>query len=235
MNKKKIILLLLITLLIGGFFVFDLGQYFNLSYLKEKQGLIESYYQQQPLLTIIIFFLTYVVFTGLSLPAASILTLAAGALFGVFVGTIIVSFASTLGATLAFLASRFLFRDLVQDRFAERLALINQGVEKDGAFYLFTLRLVPIFPFFVINLVMGLTPIRVLTYALVSQLGMLAATIIYVNAGTQLAKIKEIGDILSPELLASFVLLGVFPLIARKAVQMVQTHQARQKEQAEHD
>ena len=227
MNTKKIILLLVIALLIAGFFIFDLGQYFNLSYLKEKQGAIDNFYQQQPLLTIVIFFLTYVLFTGLSLPAASILTLAAGALFGVIVGTIIVSFASTLGATLAFLASRFLFRDLVQERFAERLALINQGVEKDGAFYLFTLRLVPIFPFFVINLVMGLTPIRVITYALVSQLGMLAATIIYVNAGTQLAKIDEIGDILSAELLISFALLGVFPLLARKIVQAVQQRQAR--------
>ncbi len=218
MKTNKIILLIVIVALIGGFFVFDLGQYFNLSFLKEKQSLIEDYYSEHPLLTIVIFFLTYVLFTGLSLPAASILTLAAGALFGVLVGSLLVSFASTIGATLAFLASRFLFRDLIQNRFADRLELINQGIEKDGAFYLFTLRLVPVFPFFVINLVMGLTPIRTLTYALVSQVGMLAATIVYVNAGTQLAKINELGDILSAQLLISFALLGVFPLLARKTV-----------------
>ena len=168
----------------------------------------------------LIFFLTYVLVTGLSLPAASILTLAGGAVFGVLIGTVLVSFASTIGATLAFLASRFLFRDFIQNRFADKLQIINQGIEKDGAFYLFTLRLVPVFPFFIINLVMGLTPIRTLTFALVSQIGMLAATIVYVNAGTQLAKVNGLGDILSPQLIASFVLLGVFPLITKKSVDL---------------
>lgn len=146
------------------------------------------------------------------------MTLAAGAIFGLLAGTIIVSFASTIGATIAFLASRYLFRDLVQNRFQDKLRVINDGVEKDGAFYLFTLRLVPVFPFFVINLLMGLTPIRTATYAFVSQAGMLAATIVYVNAGTQLGKIEEAGDILSPALLASFVILGLFPLIAKKSI-----------------
>ena len=135
-------------------------------------------------------------------------------------GTVLVSFASTIGATLAFLASRFLFRDFIQNRFSDKLKVINRGIEKDGAFYLFTLRLVPAFPFFIINLVMGLTPNRTLTFALVSQIGMLAATIVFVNAGTQLAKISGLGDILSPQLIASFVLLGLFPLIAKKSVEL---------------
>ena len=220
MKSGKIILIVAIIGLIASFFIFDLGQYFNLAFLKARQGDIEVYYANNPIQTVLIFFLTYVLVTGLSLPAASILTLASGAVFGVLIGTVLVSFASTIGATLAFLASRFLFRDFIQNRFADKLQVINQGIEKDGAFYLFTLRLVPAFPFFIINLVMGLTPIRTLTYALVSQIGMLAATIVYVNAGTQLAKVNKIGDILSPQLIASFILLGVFPLIAKKSVDL---------------
>ena len=231
MKPGKIILIVAIIGLIASFFIFDIGQYFNLAFLKARQGDIEVYYANNPVQTVLIFFLTYVLVTGLSLPAASILTLAGGAVFGVLIGTVLVSFASTIGATLAFLASRFLFRDFIQNRFADKLQVINQGIEKDGAFYLFTLRLVPAFylftlrlvpafPFFIINLVMGLTPIRTLTYALVSQIGMLAATIVYVNAGTQLAKVNKIGDILSPQLIASFILLGVFPLIAKKSVDL---------------
>ena len=218
MKANKIVLILVIFVLIAGFFVFDVGQYVNLEYLKAKQASIESYYIEHPLNTVLIYFFVYVIFTGLSLPAASILTLAGGAIFGLLIGTILVSFASTLGATLAFLASRFLFKDFVQQRFGDKLEDINQGVEKDGAFYLFTMRLVPVFPFFVINIVMGLTPIRTLTYATVSQIGMLAATIVYVNAGTQLAKVNEVGDILSLPLIASFVLLGLFPLITKKTL-----------------
>lgn len=220
MKSGKIILVVAILGLIASFFIFDMGQYFNLAFLKARQSDIEVYYANNPIQTVLIFFLTYVLVTGLSLPAASILTLASGAVFGVLIGTVLVSFASTIGATLAFLASRFLFRDFIQNRFADKLQVINQGIEKDGAFYLFTLRLVPAFPFFIINLVMGLTPIRTLTYALVSQIGMLAATIVYVNAGTQLAKVNKIGDILSPQLIASFILLGVFPLIAKKSVDL---------------
>ncbi len=224
MNKSKIFLLLLIISLIVSFFAFDLGQYFNLAFLKARQADIDSYYLSHPIQTALIFFITYVIFTGLSLPAASILTLAGGAIFGVLAGTILVSFASTLGATLAFLASRFLFRDAIQSRFSDKLGIINQGVEKDGGFYLFTMRLVPVFPFFVVNLVMGLTPIRTTTFALVSQAGMLAATIVFVNAGTQLAKIESPADILSPQLIASFVLLGVFPLIAKKSVELIRSN-----------
>jgi len=218
MKPGKIALILVIIGLIFAFFAFDLGQYFNLAFLKARQAEINSFYLSNPLQTTLIFFATYVLFTGLSLPAASILTLAGGAIFGVLLGTILVSFASVMGATLAFLASRFLFRDVIQNRFADKLALINQGIEKDGAFYLFTLRLVPVFPFFIINLVMGLTPIKTITFALVSQIGMLAATIVYVNAGTQLAKIETAGDILSPQLIASFVLLGIFPLATKKLI-----------------
>ena len=218
MKPGKIALLIVGLVLIAGFFIFDLGQYFNLAFLKAQQSNIESYYVNNPVKTSLLFFFTYVLATGLSLPAAGILTLAGGAIFGVLVGTILVSFASTIGATLAFLASRFLFRGFVQERFADKLKVINQGMEKDGAFYLFSLRLVPVFPFFIINLVMGLTPIRTVVFAFASQLGMLAVTIVFVNAGTQLAKIEEVGDILSPQLIASFVLIGVFPLLAKKSV-----------------
>ena len=218
MNANKTFLILIIIALITGFFIFDIGPYVNLEFLKARQADIENYYVEHPLNTILIFFFTYVLFTGLSLPASSILTLTGGAIFGLLAGTILVSFASTLGATLAFLASRFLFKDFIQQRFRDKLEVINQGIIKDGAFYLFTMRLVPVFPFFIVNIIMGLTPIRTLTYAMVSQIGMLAPTIVFVNAGTQLAKINEVSDILSFPLIASFVLLGIFPLIAKKTV-----------------
>lgn len=152
------------------------------------------------------------------------MTLAGGALFGLGVGTLLVSFASSIGATLAFLASRFLFRDWVQGRYGERLAAINKGMEKDGAFYLFTLRLVPVLPFFVMNLLMGLTPIKTRTFYWVSQVGMLAGTLVYVNAGTQLACIDSLSGILCPGLLGSFVLLGILPLLAKRLVALVQAH-----------
>ena len=218
MNKTKITLFTVIILLVALFFVFDLGQYFNLEYLKEKQAAMDAYYEREPVTTTVSYFLLYVIITGLSLPGAAILTLAAGAIFGVLWGTIVVSFASTIGATLAFLFSRYLFREAIQGRFADKLTAINRGMEEEGAFYLFTLRLVPIFPFFIINLVMGLTTIRVLTFFLVSQVGMLAGTIVYVNAGTQIAKIEQLKDILSLELILSFALLGIFPLLAKKTV-----------------
>ena len=218
MNKTKITVFTVIILLVALFFVFDLGQYFNLEYLKEKQAAMDAYYEREPVTTTISYFLLYVIITGLSLPGAAILTLAAGAIFGVLWGTIVVSFASTIGATLAFLFSRYLFREAIQGRFVDKLTAINRGMEEEGAFYLFTLRLVPIFPFFIINLVMGLTTIRVLTFFLVSQVGMLAGTIVYVNAGTQIAKIEQLKDILSLELILSFALLGIFPLLAKKMV-----------------
>ena len=222
MNLRKLLLIAALVLLVGAFFAFDLGRYLSLDFFKSQQAAIEAYRTAQPALTAGFFFAIYVAVTGLSLPGAAIMTLVAGAIFGLWWGTLIVSFASTIGATLAFLASRFVLRDWVQGKFGERLKTINAGVEKEGGFYLFTLRLVPIFPFFVINLAMGLTPIRTGIFYWVSQIGMLAGTLVYVNAGTQLAQINSLQGILSPGLLASFVLLGVFPLIAKKIVATIQ-------------
>jgi len=209
------------VVLVAAYFVFDLGQYFSLGYLKSRQAEIDAYYGSNPLQTVAVFFLIYVAVTGLSLPGATIMTLAAGAIFGLLWGTIMVSFASSIGATLAFLVSRFLLRDSVQAKFGDKLKAINAGIDKDGAFYLFTLRLVPAFPFFVINLAMGLTSLKTRTFYWVSQLGMFAGTLVYVNAGTQIARIESAAGILSPALIASFTLLGLFPLIAKKIVAMV--------------
>ena len=221
MNPRKLLLLLVLALLVGAFFVFDLGRFFSLDYFKSQQAVIEAWRGAHPALTAGVFFAIYVAVTGLSLPGAAIMTLAAGALFGLLWGTLVVSFASTLGATLAFLVSRFVLRDWVQGKFGEKLTAVNAGMEKEGGFYLFTLRLIPIFPFFIINLVMGLTPIRTWTFYWVSQVGMLAGTLVYVNAGTQLARIDSLKGILSPGLLLSFALLGIFPLIARQIVALV--------------
>jgi pyruvate/2-oxoglutarate dehydrogenase complex dihydrolipoamide dehydrogenase (E3) component/uncharacterized membrane protein YdjX (TVP38/TMEM64 family) len=218
MSKGRIAVLAAIAALIAAFFVFDLGQYLTLDYFKAQQAAIDAYFRAHPLPTAAIYFAIYVAVTGLSLPGAALMTIVGGAIFGLLWGTVIVSFASVIGATLAFLASRFLFRDAIQRKFGDKLAAINRGVEKEGAFYLFALRLVPAFPFFVINLVMGLTPIRTWTFYWVSQLGMLAGTIVYVNAGTQIARIDSLAGLVSPGLIGSFVLLGIFPLIAKKVV-----------------
>lgn len=203
------------------FFVFDLGQYLSLAYLKSRQEWLVDIYARHTLWTIGAYMLVYIMVTALSLPGAAVMTLAGGALFGLVTGTVVISFASTIGATLAFLVSRFLLKNWVQDRFKDKLHAINQGIERDGAFYLFTLRLVPVFPFFIINLVMGLTPIRTIRFYLVSQVGMLPGTLVYVNAGTQLAQIDSLKGILSPGLLLSFALLGIFPLLARKGVAFI--------------
>ena len=198
------------------FFALDLGQYLNLEAIKARQAQLEGWRAAQPLQAALIFFGAYVLVTALSLPGATVMTLAGGAIFGLGWGTLLISFASSIGATLAFLASRWLLGSWVQERFADRLKAFNEGMERDGAFYLFTLRLVPLVPFFVINLAMGLTRIKPLTFYGVSQLGMLPATLVYVNAGTQLAQIDSLAGIVSPGLLGSLVLLGVFPLLARK-------------------
>lgn len=213
MSKSKLLVLAVIAAAITAFFVFDLKQYLSLDYFQAQRAAIEAQVQAYPLRTALLFFGVYVAVTGLSLPGAAIMTLIAGALFGLLWGTAIVSFASTLGATLAFLASRFLLGDWVQQRFGDRLRPINEGIAREGAFYLFALRLVPAFPFFVINLVMGLTPIRTSTYYWVSQLGMFAGTLVYVYAGTQLGAFK-----ISAGLLLAFALLGIFPLLAKKAL-----------------
>jgi len=212
---KKILILVAFAVAIASFFYFDLGSQLTLANLKAQQQAFDAQYQAAPLLVIGIFFLIYVAATAASVPGALILTLAAGALFGVVAGTIIVSFASSIGATIAFLSSRYLFRDTIKARFGDRLKAIDKGVEKDGPFYLLTLRLVPIFPFFLINLLMGLTAIKARTFYIVSQIGMLLGTLVYVNAGTQLANIEEVSDIGSPGLLLSFAALGITPWMGK--------------------
>ena len=208
---KKLLLLAVIAALVAAFFVLDLDRYFSLDSFRSQQAAIDAYHRAHPLRTAAIYFLVYVAVTGLSLPGAAVMTLAGGAVFGLLWGTVIVSFASTLGATLAFLAARTVLRDWVQERFGRHLRAINEGIERDGAFYLFALRLVPAIPFVAINLVMGVTPMRAWTYLWVSQIGMLAGTIAYVYAGTQLAEFR-----LSIGLVAAFTILGLFPLAAKK-------------------
>jgi uncharacterized membrane protein YdjX (TVP38/TMEM64 family) len=230
MKSSRLLLLLLIVFAIGAFFYFDLQQFLTLDMLKSKQAELLDTWSTHPVRVTAIFGLIYIAVTGLSLPGAVILTLAGGAIFGLLWGTVIVSFASTIGATLAFLAARFLFRDSVMNRFGDRLTAINQGIAKEGAFYLFTLRLVPLFPFFIINLVMGLTTIKTTTFYWVSQLGMLAGTIVYVYAGTQLGKIDSLADIVSPGLLAAFVMLGIFPFLAKALVNRIQQYKESEHE-----
>lgn len=219
---KKLLLLATAIILIALFFIFDLQHILTLDGLKARMDDFRDWQQRSPVLVAASFFVIYILVTALSLPGAAILTLAAGGLFGLTSGLIIVSFASSIGATLAFLVSRYLLRDSIEKKFSSRLKAINEGIEHDGAFYLFTLRLVPIFPFFLINLLMGLTKIKTLTFYLVSQIGMLAGTIVYVNAGTQLAQIDSLKGILSFNLLISFALLGLFPLIAKAIISSVQ-------------
>ena len=215
-------LVLLIAMLVAAFFWFDLQHWLTLDALKGGLNRFEDWRAAAPLKVGFGFFALYVLVTAVSLPGAAILTLAAGALFGLGWGTLIVSFASSIGATLAFLAARYLLRDWVQQRFATRLGPINKGIERDGAFYLFALRLVPAFPFFLINLLMGLTPIRTPVFYAVSQAGMLAGTLVYVNAGTQLARIERLSQVVSPAVLLSFALLGVFPLLAKAILRWLQ-------------
>lgn len=219
---KKNLLALLLALAVGAFFLFDLHQLLTLDGLRSGMDDLAALRAAHPLSLAAAFFAVYVLAAALSLPGATVLTLAAGALFGFLWGSLIVSFASSLGALLAFLISRYLLRDRIQARFGERLQTLNQGVAEEGAFYLFTLRLVPLFPFFLVNLLMGLTPIRARTFYWVSQLGMLAGTLVYVNAGTQLAQLQSLSGILSPALLLSFALLGIFPLLAKKLLGLIQ-------------
>ena len=223
---KKILILAIVAGLIVVYFVFDLGQYLDLDYFKQQQERIMGYRESFPIRTAAIFLIAYILVTGLSLPGAAIATLIGGAIFGLLWGTVLVSFASVIGASCAFLVSRHILRDTIQNRYGDRLRTINEGCEKDGAVYLFTLRMVPLFPFFLINLLMGLTPMRLGMFFIVSQIGMLPGTIVYVNAGTQLAKIDSLGSILSPALIASFVLLGIFPLISKKIIDAMKARKA---------
>jgi uncharacterized membrane protein YdjX (TVP38/TMEM64 family)/SAM-dependent methyltransferase len=219
----KILLALIIVVVIYLFKSSEAWQYLTLDILKEKQDLLKNFYANNPIQTVASFMGIYIVATALSLPGATILTLCSGVLFGFWTGTILVSFASTIGATLAFLTARFLFKETIQNRFREKLERINDGVKKDGSYYLLTLRLIPLFPFFLVNLVMGLTPIRTITYFFVSQIGMLPGTVVYVNAGTELAQINSLKGILSPSLLLSFFLIGILPFFSKWALSIVKS------------
>ncbi len=222
MSKSKTIVLGVIALLIGAFFLFDLGRFLELATLKEHQASLTALIEDNLLLSLALLFVIYVTVTALSLPGAAVMTLAGGALFGFGWGLLVISFASTVGATLAFLVARFLFRDTLKARYASYLKKIDDGIQRDGAFYLATLRLIPVFPFFVINIVLGLTGMKTWTFYWVSQLAMLPGTAVFVNAGTQLAEIERMGDIVSTDLLLSFALLGLFPLIAKFVVGRIQ-------------
>lgn len=222
---KKLAIVGAIILLIILFKVFGLDQYLTLSYLKEQQAHFSKLYADNKVTVIGAYMLVYIIVTALSLPGAAVMTLAGGGLFGLVTGTIVVSFASTIGATCACIVARYLLRDWVQKKFGDKLAKINEGMKNEGGFYLFSLRLVPIFPFFIINLVMGLTPIRIITYFWVSQIGMLPGTIVYVNAGKELAKLDSLKGILSPGLLLSFALLGLLPIITKKLLGLYKARQ----------
>jgi pyruvate/2-oxoglutarate dehydrogenase complex dihydrolipoamide dehydrogenase (E3) component/uncharacterized membrane protein YdjX (TVP38/TMEM64 family) len=226
MKKSKLVVIAVIALLIGAFFALGGHRYLSFENIKAQQSSIQGLFGSHPWTTALVFFLAYVAVTGLSLPGAALMTLIAGAIFGLLWGTLIVSVASSVGATLAFVVSRFLLRDWVQARFGHALRAINEGVAREGGFYLFTLRLIPAVPFFVINLAMGLTPLRTWTFYWVSQVGMLAGTLVYVNAGTQLAAIETPAGILSPGLIGAFVLLGIFPLLAKRAIEFVKARRA---------
>ncbi len=222
--NKKIMLIGFMIVFITAFFIFDLNQYLTFDYLQDKKTILDGLVSSSPIKYGLLFFILYLLVTALSLPGAALMTLAAGALFGLFWGVILVSFASTLGATIAFLLSRFLFRDAVQKYFYKQMSTINKGIEKEGRLYLFSLRMIPLFPFFVINLVMGITKIPVITFFWVSQIGMLAGTIVYINAGTQLAILESAKDIISVPMLLSFALLGVFPILASRIIRIIKRH-----------
>jgi pyruvate/2-oxoglutarate dehydrogenase complex dihydrolipoamide dehydrogenase (E3) component/uncharacterized membrane protein YdjX (TVP38/TMEM64 family) len=220
-NFRKIIIAVLLLASVAAFFALDLGRYFSLAFIKDSQASFATLFNERPVTVTLVFFAVYVAVTALSLPGAAILTLAGGASFGLVWGTVVVSFASTLGATLAMLVARYLLRDAIQARFGRRLDEVHKGIEKEGAFYLFSLRLIPVVPFFALNLLMGLTRIKTWTYFWVSQLGMFAGTVAYVNAGTQIAKIDSLQSILSPGLIGSFVLLGLLPLLVNKVLAFI--------------
>ncbi|KLN63106.1 TVP38/TMEM64 family protein [Vibrio sp. VPAP30] len=213
MNKKIVLGILFVALIV--LLGVNFGQYLTLENAKAQQAELATFIADNFTVAAATYFLAYIAITAFSIPGAAVVTLLGAALFGFWTSLLLVSFASTIGATLAFLSSRYLLRDWVQSKFGEKLNAINQGVEKDGAFYLFSLRLIPVFPFFLINLLMGLTPIATVRFYLVSQLGMLPGTAVYLNAGTQLAQIESLSGIVSPTVLASFALLGLFPVIAK--------------------
>jgi uncharacterized membrane protein YdjX (TVP38/TMEM64 family) len=227
MKLKKIAILIVFVGLIVAVKVFGIDQYLTLSYLKGSLDSLKSLYANHSLMVITVYFVIYVLTTSLSLPGASPLGIAGGALFGFWTATIVVSFASTIGATLACLVSRFLLRDWIQNKFGDRVKKVNEGIEKEGSFYLFTLRLIPLFPFWLINLAMGLTKMSLVKFYWVSQIGMLPGTMVFVNAGKELAKIESIKGILSPGLIISFALIGIFPIAVRKLIALYRSRKGK--------
>jgi uncharacterized membrane protein YdjX (TVP38/TMEM64 family) len=227
MKLKKIVILIVIAGLIVAVKVFGLDQYLTLSNLKGSLDTLKALYRDHSLMVIAGYFVIYVLTTSLSLPGASPLGVAGGALFGFWTATIVVSFASTIGATLACLVSRFLLRDWIQNKFGGKIAKINEGIEKEGAFYLFSLRLIPVFPFWLINLAMGLTKMPLFKFYWVSQIGMLPGTMVFVNAGKELAKIESVKGILSPSLLISFALIGIFPIMVKKLITLYRSKKGK--------
>jgi uncharacterized membrane protein YdjX (TVP38/TMEM64 family) len=224
---KKIVLFAVLACLVAAFFIFDLSRFFTLDYLKQSRDGFASFYADNKIPTLAVYMLLYITVTALSLPGATVMTLAGGALFGFFTGLVAVSFASTIGATLACFVSRYLLRNWVEKKFGDKLSAIHAGLEKEGAFYLFTLRLIPVFPFFVINLLMGLTRMKLWTFYWVSQIGMLAGTAVYVNAGKELGKLESLSGILSPTLIVSFAILGLFPLAVNKILNVYKRRYSR--------
>ncbi len=227
-NLKKITIVLVLIILVAGFMLFDLGDYFSLSYMKESQHKIETLYSENRVEVIAVYMAVYILVTSLSLPGAVVMSLVGGAVFGLITGTVVVSFSSTIGATLACFVSRFVLRDWVQGKFGDKLKTVNEGIEKEGAFYLFTLRLIPAFPFWLINLVMGLTKMRLKTFFWVSQVGMIPGTVVFVNAGKELGKIESLSGILSPGLILSFVFLGLFPIVTKKLMSLYKSRKEKQ-------
>lgn len=228
MSLKKIVLCLIVLGLIAAFFGFDLHHYSDISTIQSTKAQITDYYHDHPIYTGLLFFGAYVLITGLSLPGAAIMSLIAGAMFGIVYGTIMTSFASVSGACIAFLTSRYLFQQTVQQHFAKPLQAINEGMKHEGVWYLLTLRLIPIFPFFMINILMGLTWIKITTFAWVSQLGMLPSTIVLVNAGKQLSSIRSIKDVLSPQIFIALILLGLTPITIKMILKLVRKNTAKQ-------
>ncbi|APX06779.1 TPA: TVP38/TMEM64 family protein [Vibrio campbellii] len=225
MNKKLILGLILVATIL--FLGVNFGQYLTLENAKAQQEALNSFIDQNFIYAAATYFFAYIAITAFSIPGAAVVTLLGAALFGFWTSLLLVSFASTIGATIAFLSSRYLLREWVQSKFGSKLSAINQGVEKDGAFYLFSLRLIPVFPFFLINLLMGLTPMTIARFYLTSQIGMLPGTAVYLNAGTQLATIDSLSGIVSPTVLASFALLGLFPIIAKWIMNKVRPAQVQ--------
>ncbi|MFZ3437114.1 TVP38/TMEM64 family protein [Vibrio harveyi] len=225
MNKKLILGLILLATII--FLGVNFGQYLTLENAKAQQEALNTFISENFVFAAATYFFAYIAITAFSIPGAAVVTLLGAALFGFWTSLLLVSFASTIGATFAFLSSRYLLREWVQSKFGNKLGAINQGVEKDGAFYLFSLRLIPVFPFFLINLLMGLTPMTIARFYLTSQIGMLPGTAVYLNAGTQLATIDSLSGIVSPTVLASFALLGLFPIIAKWVMNKVRPAQVQ--------